>query len=223
MFITKVWPFRRLLPDNLTEDVLRCHLVSGAAPLYNVFPARSCSKIDSVIINKEILQLFTKWINKNSKEILYEFNLLFRSSRDGFSSYTFHQKCDNKGATIVVGKISNSNQLVGGYNPLDWNGNGQYKNTTDSFLFSISDLKNATLGRVTYGHQAVYCNNNYGPTFGAHDLYAPNNNSNWQYNVVYYSSINLSGSVTISNYEVFQVVKKISLSLTFKSVISAFY
>ncbi|CAG8663760.1 31300_t:CDS:2 [Gigaspora margarita] len=70
-FIAKVWPFRRLLPDNLTEDMLRCHLDSDNAPLYNVFPTR--------------------------------------------------------GATIVVGKISNSNQLVGGYNPLDWYGNA--KNT----------------------------------------------------------------------------------------------
>ncbi|CAG8634367.1 7272_t:CDS:2 [Cetraspora pellucida] len=223
-FISKVWPFRRLLSDDLIEDILRCHLVSGAVPLYNVLPARGCAsdcfkidQISSVLINEEIARMFVKWItkttdNKSLKKVHYSFNLLFRSSRDGFSSYTFHQRCDNKGATIVVGYISDSNQLVGGYNPLDWNGNN-YKNTTDSFLFSLSDFNNpqsATLGRVVNGNRAVYCNNSYGPTFGGgHDLYAPNNSSSWSYNEHSYPNINISGGpISITDYEVFQVVRK---------------
>ncbi|CAG8752907.1 28876_t:CDS:2, partial [Racocetra persica] len=40
-FMFTVWPFRQLLPDNLTEDILRCYLVSNAVPLYHGFPARS--------------------------------------------------------------------------------------------------------------------------------------------------------------------------------------
>ncbi|CAG8516397.1 5330_t:CDS:2 [Diversispora eburnea] len=45
----------------------------------------------------------------------------------------------------------NSENLVGDYNPLDWNSNG-YKNTSGSFLFSISDKNNisgATIGRIS--------------------------------------------------------------------------
>ncbi|CAG8545698.1 5613_t:CDS:2 [Scutellospora calospora] len=223
-FMHEVWPFRNLLPDYLIEDILRCYLVSGVVPLYHKFQIRWGNiKIDSgILINKEIVQLFEVWIGNQGvnyydlNKIQYDYKLLFRSSVDGgFSSQAFHQKCDNKGATIFVGKILNSNQLVGGYNPIDWNGNGIYKNTTESFLFSLNDLYNSTsstLGRVNQsnGSNAVYCHPNYGLTFGSgHDLYAPNNSNAWQLNANSYTSINISGSITISDFEVFQVVKKI--------------
>ncbi|CAI2183388.1 19709_t:CDS:1, partial [Funneliformis geosporum] len=65
----------------------------------------------------------------------------------------FHIKCDGKGATIFVAKIKDTNQIVGGYNPLDWNGPGYniYKSTKDSFIFYFTDYKDAKtckLGRV---------------------------------------------------------------------------
>ncbi|GET65592.1 BTB/POZ protein [Rhizophagus irregularis DAOM 181602=DAOM 197198] len=47
--------------------------------------------------------------------IPYNFNLLYRASRDGNTTSDFYTKCDNKGATIVIAKITNSNQIVGGY------------------------------------------------------------------------------------------------------------
>ncbi|RIB23404.1 hypothetical protein C2G38_2242706 [Gigaspora rosea] len=213
-FMLEVWPFRHLLPDDLIEDIFRCYLVSHAVPHYHAFPARWCNfKVDSVLINKKIVLLLTGWIDKISEfeEFRYKFNLLFRSSRDGLSSQTFHQKCDNKGATIVIAKISNSNMLVGGYNPLDWNGNNVWKNTKDSFIFSLSDpnnLQSAKLGRVTNSNQAVHCGNSYGPLFGnGHDLYAPNNSDSWSHNVSSYSDIGSPSLFTISDYEVFQVVK----------------
>ncbi|KAF0501280.1 kelch-like protein 17 [Gigaspora margarita] len=219
-FMLEVWPFRHLLPDNLIEDIFRCYLVSNAVPLYHAFPIREGNisiKIDSNIISHKIIaQLFAKWINKKtiddkiSSEFQYKFNLLFRSSRDGLSSQTFHQKCDHKGATIVIAKISNSNMLVGGYNPLDWYGNASWKNTTDSFIFSINDpnnLQSAKLGRVTNSSYAVYCHNGYGPTFGGgHDLYGPNGNTSWQRNTNSYPDIGTPNSFIISDYEVFRIV-----------------
>ncbi|RIB19596.1 hypothetical protein C2G38_2035923 [Gigaspora rosea] len=220
-FMVEVWPFRHLLPDKLIEDILRYYLISGSVPHSNAFPIRLGNinikidiKIDSVIINKKIALLLTKWIdektidNKYSKKISFNFNLLFRSSIDGFSSQIFHQKCDNKKATIFIAKISNSNMLIGGYNPLYWNGNG-YKSTTDSFIFSLSDFNNpqsAKLGRVINSDYAIYCHNNFGPSFG-HDLCAHNNSNNWQYHKTSYPNIGIPNSFTISEYEVFQIVK----------------
>ncbi|RIB23405.1 hypothetical protein C2G38_857337 [Gigaspora rosea] len=213
-FMLEVWPFRHLLPDDLIEDIFRCYLVSNAVPHYHAFTTRWCNfKVDSVLIKKKIVLLLTGWIDKISEfeEFRYKFNLLFRSSRDGLSSQTFHQKCDNKGATIVIAKISNSNMLVGGYNPLDWNGNGVWKNTTDSFIFSLSDpnnLQSAKLGRVTNSNYAVHCSNQYGPLFGnGNDLYAPSNSSNWMHVTSAYSNIEGSNPLIISDYEVFQIVK----------------
>ena len=46
--------------------------------------------------------------------IPYSFNLLYRASRDGNTVAAFHEKCDNKGPTIVIAKITNSEQIVGG-------------------------------------------------------------------------------------------------------------
>src|SRR5688572_27120330 len=95
------------------------------------------------------MALFAGWIDKGDKalkEIPYKFNLILRGSKDGFNTESFHYKCDNKRPTIVVAKIKETNQIVGGYNPLDWvyplrHIGGTYKTTQDSFIFSFSDYK----------------------------------------------------------------------------------
>ena len=48
-----------------------------------------------------------------------EWRLLFRASRDGFGSQTFHSKCDNKGPTITVVAESGSN-IFGGFIEISW-------------------------------------------------------------------------------------------------------
>ncbi|CAB4385508.1 unnamed protein product [Rhizophagus irregularis] len=116
------------------------------------------------------------------------------------------------GATIWIAKIKDSTKLIGGYNPLDWNGDG-WKNTSDSFLFSFADWKNISndttkLSYINSGkHYAIYCNNNYGPQMG--DLGCPNFN-NWTYSgsLSYYPNSGIPNNITIENYEVFQVIKK---------------
>src|SRR5438045_3215360 len=88
---------------------------------------------DSVIIKTQHFAIFSSWIEKknnshyNVKNIPYNFNLLYRASRDGNTPAAFHQKCDNKGATIVIAKITNSEQIVGGYNPLFWVSSNKWK------------------------------------------------------------------------------------------------
>ncbi|CAI2179055.1 10481_t:CDS:2, partial [Funneliformis geosporum] len=61
--------------------------------------------------------------------------------RDGNTPAAFHQKCDNNGANIVVIKINGTEQIVGGYNPFGWEGNG-HKTTKDSFIFSFVNRTN---------------------------------------------------------------------------------
>ncbi|CAI2185010.1 1278_t:CDS:2, partial [Funneliformis geosporum] len=88
------------------------------------------------------------WIDKKEnlhyekKRIPYKFDLLYRASRDGNTPAAFHQKCDNKGATIVIVKLTNSEQIIGGYNPIGWEGNNDYKSTDDSFIFSFVNRTN---------------------------------------------------------------------------------
>src|SRR5581483_1113133 len=138
-----------------------------------------------------------------------------RASRDGNTVAAFHEKCDNKGATIVIAKIPNSEKIIGGYNPLFWElSSGIYKSTNGSFIFSFADRNNfqsAKVGNCNDNQKAIYCNSNYGPIFGGGrgDLVC-NNNGTWYGNSQSYPKIdNIQNNsyFKVDDYEVFQVVK----------------
>ncbi|RHZ88767.1 hypothetical protein Glove_21g334 [Diversispora epigaea] len=239
-YYLKIRPFRKIISEELEDDILRCYMVPDAKPAHNKFSPRKIA-IDSLLIDKKVTLLFASWIDRqqntyysdNEKKMPYKFELLFRCSRDGNSSYTFHQKCDYQGATIVIAKIQNSKQLVGGYNPLDWNSDGCYNSTGDSFLFSMSDKNDifgAIIGRTSGNGDEIYCDSEYGPTFGDSndcedywgykphcyddvgsndfDLYCSNGEDYWGYNPHCYDDIGLPSSFIVSDWEVFKVVNQ---------------
>jgi len=149
-FFYKVYCYKDVLPQDLIHDLLEFHIVPNMQPKTNVAPSRKPNlkfKLDSTLIESNHIPLFASWIDKkdssyyNNKKVPYEFKLLYRSNRDGFNAVSFHNNCDNKGATIWIAKIQGSTQLIGGYNPLDWNGNNCWKKTTDSFIFNFTDGK----------------------------------------------------------------------------------
>src|SRR5947207_4668480 len=85
------------------------------------------------------LYFFVLIIRLPSKSTLFPYTTLFRS----------------KGATIWVAKIQDSTQLIGGYNPLDWNGDGIWKSTPDSFLLDRKSTRlNSSHTVISY---AVFC------------------------------------------------------------------
>ena len=53
----------------------------------------------SVILNEEHRGILNCWLPKG---LVGEWHLLFRASRDGFTSATFHSNCDNRGPTITI-------------------------------------------------------------------------------------------------------------------------
>ncbi|CAI2170826.1 10202_t:CDS:2 [Funneliformis geosporum] len=95
----------------------------------------------------------------------YKFNLIYRASKDGMTQAAFHQKCDNKGATIVIIKIRGSEQLVGGYNPLVWDSSDTWKYAYDSFIFSFKNGNTFNFGYSNGGGNSIGCHSNYGPSF----------------------------------------------------------
>ena len=58
----------------------------------------------------------------------FKFNLLYSTRRHGYSIKRFHEKCDNKGATILVIKTDLPEEIVGGYNPISWSSNKSSSN-----------------------------------------------------------------------------------------------
>src|SRR5436190_4735377 len=140
-FFYKVYCYKDILPHDLIHDLLEFHIVPNKKSKTNVPPSRKSNFIDSTLIGVNHIPPFASWIDKksssyyNKKDVPYDFNLLYRSSRDGIDTGSFHRNCDNKGATIWIAKVQGSTQLIGGYNPLDWSGHDVWKLTTDSFLF----------------------------------------------------------------------------------------
>ena len=130
--------------------------------------------------------------------------------RDGNTAAAFHEKCDDKGPTIVIAKIKNSEQIVGGYNPLDWKpvefNSDYYKSTNDSFIFTFTDRNNLQTAKVNYpsNKYSIYCSSDRGPMFDF-DL-ACYNNGNWIRNSHTYSDIDsIPYSFIVNDYEVFQI------------------
>jgi hypothetical protein len=214
----KVRPYEQILPKELREDILKFHMVPGHKPTLNNYTSRWPElKIDSSLINKKHIKLFVNWIdrkeNKHIIRIPYEFNLILRGSRDGFDPTSFHNKCDNKGATIVVIKIKNSNQIIGGYNPLDWSGLRR-NSTQDSFLFSFRDYE-SNISRIINNdyNNAVASDPSWGPVFGdysngSHDLCMQRNGKWSSYPTSYFDIYFPRNYFDIDDYEVFQVEKK---------------
>lgn len=117
------------------------------------------------------------WIGKSTGTIL-----LYSAVRDGFGAAQFHQKCDNKGATIVIAKSTNG-CVFGGYTPTSWDSSGSYKLNIGSFLFTLVNTHKILPTKyeisAATNNNAIYCHALYGPTFGTgHDIHICNNANN---------------------------------------------
>ncbi|GES85077.1 BTB/POZ domain-containing protein [Rhizophagus clarus] len=220
-FILKVYPFKEIIPKDLINNMLIFNMAPNKQLNVNMQSPRKPKFIcDSVIIEHQHFAIFSSWIEMkndshyNVRNIPYNFNLLYRASRDGNTAVAFHSKCDNKGATIVVAKIQNSEQIVGGYNPLSWDQNSGYKSTYDSFIFSFTNRNNfqtAKVGIVSSHVYAIYCHQDYGPTFGGgHDLYISYINNGCYSNSHSYTNSIIPNQFNINrvDFEVFQVIKR---------------
>ncbi|RGB39405.1 hypothetical protein C1646_664663 [Rhizophagus diaphanus] len=216
-FFYKVYFYKDILPQDLIHDLLEYHIVPDIKSKVNLPPSRK-SNLNSTLIKSNHLPLFASWIDKkdtshyNRKNNPYDFKLLYRSSQDGVDTNSFHKNCDDKGATIWIEKIKNSTQLIGGYNPLNWDSRQpRWVATADSFIFNFINGGNISTSKVSYvkkQDRAVLCQYNHGPTMG--NIYCYNNNCSNEdrgYGEVY-PSIGIPKNFEVEDYEVFQVIKK---------------
>jgi BTB/POZ domain-containing protein KCTD9 len=66
--------------------------------------------------------------------------MIYKATRDGFSAFNFHLKCDNRGPTLTLVKSSSNNEIFGGYTSIPWT-SSQYRWVRDdkAFLFTLSE------------------------------------------------------------------------------------
>ncbi|EXX63171.1 hypothetical protein RirG_154760 [Rhizophagus irregularis DAOM 197198w] len=148
----------------------------------------------------------------------YEFKLLLRGRRDGFTPDKFHSLCDNKPKTVTFIKVKGTNEILGGYNPLIWETSKSYGETKDSFIFSFKYknglFKDGILSNVKGINCALCDGQSYGPSFGNGDLILYGVNQTSDYNRIYCKQISYEKKIRdaedkflIDDYEVFQIIK----------------
>ncbi|UZO07114.1 uncharacterized protein OCT59_027412 [Rhizophagus irregularis] len=141
-FVQKIRPYKKLLNDQLYEELICSYLDSNSKPNDNILLPRY-GNIDGIIDSKI-------------------------GSRDGFTPNEFHRLCDDKLCTITLIKVKVTEEIIGGYNPSVWKPFGRCSKSKDSFIFSFKNkdsFKNPILSYVKNYNQALYCVSNYGPTF----------------------------------------------------------
>ena len=152
--------------------------------------------VNSKILTVNEISFLTSWIGAAKQT-----RLLYRASRDGFSTFDFHSKCDNKAKTVTLIKTSDDS-VVGGYTAAAWTSALSYSYDTTSYIFilrekGISSLSNAKKfglrsTALTYSNYAIYNDPLFGPSFGFSDL-----------RIVDHSQMNTGSEATYSVYSTY--------------------
>ncbi|UZO02806.1 uncharacterized protein OCT59_021284 [Rhizophagus irregularis] len=219
-FLEKVFPYREILPKELDTELLKTFLsisdpnskpINKSNPRIREIKLRT---VDSKIIMYQHVELILKWIDRleiTDKLITqYEFKLLFRGSRDGLTREKFHEICDNHSRTVIIVKVKDSNEILGGYNPTEWKSDKSHSVTKDSFIFSFNNndrIENHILSRVTNENRAIFNESLSGPKFSNDLIILGNYNGNVCRITCYEKSIReTTDQFIIEEFEVFQIV-----------------
>ncbi|GBC27267.2 carbohydrate-binding module family 13 protein [Rhizophagus irregularis DAOM 181602=DAOM 197198] len=167
-FLKKVLPYKKILPKELYKGLLEYFLDNDSKKaVLRISKEYKEIHIDSKIITFQHVELISKWIDRleiaDRLQNSYEFKLLYRDSRDGSSELIsrfdkLRMICKNQSRTVIVSKVKGNNEILGGYNPIEWKFDNSYGITKDSFIFSFSNdsIENYTLSRVKNEEKAIY-------------------------------------------------------------------
>ena len=122
---------------------------------------------DSIILSEsdkenELLSILKEWTGNK------EFQLIYRSSRDGMTHKDYHNKCDNKGKVIILIKNDKDN-IFGGFASKSWLiEHDKHQDDSDSFLFSLINIYNTKPIKfpVKNSQYALYYRTDFGVLFG---------------------------------------------------------
>ena len=103
-------------------------------------------------------KLVMSWLNDR----MFYSKLLFRKTRDGSTTKDFHDKCDNKGNTIVFIETTTGYKF-GGYTELQWDKSETGKKDNSTFIFSLNKRQKYTARNDNY---SIFCSKTRGPNFG---------------------------------------------------------
>ncbi|CAB4423701.1 unnamed protein product [Rhizophagus irregularis] len=103
IFLKKIYPFKKLLPNDLVNNILEYHLVPNKKP-DNI----QLSRCWSSIINSQHFKVFGNWIEKKK---IVDYNKVIKSDVYLTSSNYFIVLVENRDSNTTTAE-----QIVGGYN-----------------------------------------------------------------------------------------------------------
>ncbi|RIB10559.1 hypothetical protein C2G38_178546 [Gigaspora rosea] len=129
-----VKPYKKILEENLWDDLIKRYMTPDRPISSVVLPPRviltqelphRLTEPFSNVINEEHAAEIASWIDKKADTYSmtnnpYEFKLLLRGSKDGFTRDSFWDLCDNQKHLVIVIKVKDSDKILGGYNPVGW-------------------------------------------------------------------------------------------------------
>ena len=150
-YLYKYFDIKEIDIDNMSE------FNQTSIKIFNAINSKIFKSHNEIaFINSGIL----KSLNKSMKNM----ELLYRASRDGDSSKSFHSHCDGKSNTLTIIKTSVGKRF-GGFTVKEWSSEQNYIPDDKAFLFSI-DNKDYYFIKKDQIEYAIQCNKNSGPYFG---------------------------------------------------------
>jgi hypothetical protein len=229
-FLQKVDPYKKLFKNKFYKDLLNSYMDPDIEPTENISLPRNIhidGIIDTKIVNLNIVSIISRWIDKvdvNNKfaylrelYLPYKFQLLLRGSRDGFTPKNFHTLCDGKPYTVTFIKLKDSEEILGGYNPLKWESSNSFGITKDNFIFSFKNknnfFKNTNISYAKIMDATIAYYHKTGPCFGGDiKIYSEDELTNYSHTYYgqnhYEKKITDCSELTIEDYEVFRIFKK---------------
>ncbi|CAI2178580.1 9929_t:CDS:2 [Funneliformis geosporum] len=128
-FHSKIWPFKKVLPRALFEDIVSFHMSNTESKQYKLFPRYKKIPNDSMIIKPKHAVVLTNWIQRKDanaripRDKKYNYDLIYRGSRDGHDINTIRSMCNGQGACVLIIRTKENKTIIGGYNPFGWNYN----------------------------------------------------------------------------------------------------
>ncbi|CAJ0750860.1 22009_t:CDS:1 [Entrophospora sp. SA101] len=195
-FYEKVQPYRSIFTNHaFYENILWNYILpqkkinSSLTVPSSISTSATLRKgaIDSKILKVKHVALISSWLDQRhviyyNSQIPYKFALKCRGSEDGFAAEIFRLKSGTIPNTLLIIKVSGTNEILGGYNPTHWGHDRSIKDKSfwrpanNSFIFSMDTDPNkwdsARLSRINpdFSEKAFLISNYSGPQFGNGDL-----------------------------------------------------
>ncbi|GBB89862.1 hypothetical protein RclHR1_01670013 [Rhizophagus clarus] len=152
-FYSKVKPFKEFIQQDIYENSIWYYV--NPSIVTKRLDVKRIKLIDSNLLKLKHLTLICSWIDKKSEktynynDLPYKFDLKIRGTLDGFTAKIFQKKSKKLENTVIIMRVKDTNELIGGYNPYSfehdrWKEPNEFWRTEyRSFIFSFPDETNS--------------------------------------------------------------------------------